>query len=138
MNFSVFCLVFLITYFIVLFDSIHLCVTHLHTEEGRADAFVRDVEEAVAVIKQNPQLEVDGKVSFDTEFNPGHNTVSVPVSGVSFIYTFLTCIVCVCCRWLCMVLHKLCKTAPLSLTSQGFGLMPCITLLTHPKPKYEF
>lgn len=44
--------------------SIHLCVTHLHTQEGRADAFLRDVEEAVAEIKKNPQQELDGKVSF--------------------------------------------------------------------------
>lgn len=38
-------------------------MTHLHTEEGRADAFLRDVKEAVAVIMKNPQKEVDGKVS---------------------------------------------------------------------------
>lgn len=38
-------------------------MTHLHTEEGRADAFLKDIREAVAVIMKNPQKEVDGKVS---------------------------------------------------------------------------
>ena len=43
--------------------GIHLCVTHLHTEEGRADAFLRDVEEAVAEIRKNPQQELEGKMA---------------------------------------------------------------------------
>ncbi|KAK3926157.1 Sphingosine-1-phosphate lyase [Frankliniella fusca] len=43
--------------------GIHLCVTHLHTEEGRAETFVRDVEEAVAEIMKNPQQDVDGKMA---------------------------------------------------------------------------
>ena len=58
-------LVFLLHCFIIAltFHSIHLCVTHLHTQEGRADSFLRDVEEAVAEIKKNPQQDLDGKVS---------------------------------------------------------------------------
>ncbi|XP_034239299.1 sphingosine-1-phosphate lyase [Thrips palmi] len=43
--------------------GIHLCVTHLHTEEGRADAFLKDVREAVAVIMKNPQKEVEGSMA---------------------------------------------------------------------------
>lgn len=43
--------------------GIHLCVTHLHTEEGKADSFLKDVQEAVAVIMKNPQKEVDGKMA---------------------------------------------------------------------------
>jgi len=46
----------------LLFFSIHLCVTYLHTVEGVAKRFVDDVREIVAEIRQNPQAITAGSV----------------------------------------------------------------------------
>lgn len=43
--------------------SIHICVTVLHTQQGVADRFVRDVKEQVAIIMKNPKEKTTGKVS---------------------------------------------------------------------------
>lgn len=40
----------------------HLCITHMHTQEGVAEAFLRDVREEVAEIMKNPEDPVEGKV----------------------------------------------------------------------------
>lgn len=43
--------------------GIHLCVTHLHTEKGRAEAFLKDIADGVAEIKKNPRQEVEGAMA---------------------------------------------------------------------------
>ncbi|KAA0190311.1 Sphingosine-1-phosphate lyase [Fasciolopsis buskii] len=40
--------------------ALHLCVTDLHTAEGRAEAFVRDVATVAAELRENPQMHSDG------------------------------------------------------------------------------
>lgn len=47
----------------LLFFSIHLCVTYLHTVEGVAKRFVDDVREIVAEIRQNPQAITAGSAA---------------------------------------------------------------------------
>lgn len=42
--------------------SIHICVTVLHTQQGVADRFIRDVKEQVAIIMKNPKEKTTGKV----------------------------------------------------------------------------
>ncbi|CAG7829097.1 unnamed protein product [Allacma fusca] len=44
-------------------SSIHICVTYRHTEEGVVDQFLKDVAEAVDVIKLSPQEHVSGAVA---------------------------------------------------------------------------
>lgn len=42
--------------------SIHLCVTHLHTQEGVAERFLADMREIVGEIMKNPKAEAGGAV----------------------------------------------------------------------------
>ena len=43
--------------------GIHICVTHMHTQNGIADKFVADVRSKVALIMQNPEKPVEGKMA---------------------------------------------------------------------------
>jgi len=43
--------------------SIHLCVTMVHTKEGVAERFVRDVKECVAEVKKNPKVKATGEAA---------------------------------------------------------------------------
>lgn len=47
----------------LLFHSIHICCTVLHTQPGVADQFIRDVKEQVAIIMKNPKEKTTGMVS---------------------------------------------------------------------------
>lgn len=44
------------------FNRVHICVTMLHTMDGMADKFIRDVKVAVAEIMKNPGKPIEGKV----------------------------------------------------------------------------
>ncbi|CAG7833573.1 unnamed protein product [Allacma fusca] len=44
-------------------SSVHICVTYRHTEEGVVDQFLKDVTDAVDIIKLNPQEKVSGAVA---------------------------------------------------------------------------
>ena len=48
---------------IFLIYSIHICCTVLHTKEGVAEKFVKDVREQVAIIMKNPKEKTTGMVS---------------------------------------------------------------------------
>lgn len=41
---------------------IHLCVTNMHTKDGIADQFIKDVTNEVTEIMKNPGTPVEGKV----------------------------------------------------------------------------
>ena len=43
--------------------SIHLCVTLLHTQEGVADRFIRDITECTAEIMKDPKAESTGSAA---------------------------------------------------------------------------
>lgn len=47
----------------ILFHSIHICCTVLHTQPGVADQFIRDVKEQVGIILKNPKEKTTGMVS---------------------------------------------------------------------------
>ncbi|KAI5747317.1 hypothetical protein M8J77_013437 [Diaphorina citri] len=40
--------------------GIHICITHMHTQPGVADKFISDVREELAIIMQNPGLQLEG------------------------------------------------------------------------------
>lgn len=44
-------------------SGIHICVTHMHTQNGIADKFVADVRSKVALCMQNPEKPVEGKMA---------------------------------------------------------------------------
>lgn len=44
-------------------SGIHICVTHMHTQNGIADKFIADVRAKVALIMQNPEKPVEGKMA---------------------------------------------------------------------------
>uniref|UniRef100_A0A1Q3FCN8 sphinganine-1-phosphate aldolase n=1 Tax=Culex tarsalis TaxID=7177 RepID=A0A1Q3FCN8_CULTA len=44
-------------------SGIHICVTHMHTQNGIADKFIADVRSKVALIMQNPEKPVEGKMA---------------------------------------------------------------------------
>ncbi|XP_058812882.1 sphingosine-1-phosphate lyase [Topomyia yanbarensis] len=44
-------------------SGIHICVTFMHTQDGIADKFVNDVRSKVALIMQNPEKPVEGKMA---------------------------------------------------------------------------
>ncbi|XP_053692149.1 sphingosine-1-phosphate lyase [Sabethes cyaneus] len=44
-------------------SGIHICVTYMHTQDGIADKFVNDVQSKVALIMQNPEKPVEGKMA---------------------------------------------------------------------------
>ncbi|XP_055536387.1 sphingosine-1-phosphate lyase [Wyeomyia smithii] len=44
-------------------SGIHICVTYMHTQDGIADKFVNDVRSKVALIMQNPEKPVEGKMA---------------------------------------------------------------------------
>lgn len=50
----------------LVFFSIHICCTVLHTQPGVADRFVTDVKEQVAIIMKNPKERTTGMVSYCT------------------------------------------------------------------------
>lgn len=41
---------------------IHICVTMMHTMDGMADKFIRDIKAAVGELMKNPEKPVEGKV----------------------------------------------------------------------------
>lgn len=41
---------------------IHICVTLLHTMDGMADVFIKDVKDSVGEIMKEPGKPVEGKV----------------------------------------------------------------------------
>lgn len=43
--------------------GLHICVTHVHTQDGVAERFVDDVKEAVTEILKDPKMEVQGKMA---------------------------------------------------------------------------
>jgi sphinganine-1-phosphate aldolase len=43
-------------------SGIHICVTHVHTQQGVADKFLNDVQNSVAEILKEPDVPVEGKV----------------------------------------------------------------------------
>lgn len=49
--------------FILIFFSIHLCVTYLHTRDNMADKFIADAKTLIAEIMKEPGKPVEGKVS---------------------------------------------------------------------------
>lgn len=44
-------------------SGLHICVTHMHTQNGIADKFVADVRSKVALCMQNPEKPVEGKMA---------------------------------------------------------------------------
>ncbi|CAG9809755.1 unnamed protein product [Chironomus riparius] len=44
-------------------SGIHICVTNLHTKDGIADRFVKDVETVVKELMKNPEKPVEGKMA---------------------------------------------------------------------------
>lgn len=44
-------------------SGIHICVTHMHTQDGIADKFVNDVRSKVALVMENPEKPVEGKMA---------------------------------------------------------------------------
>ncbi|XP_073993913.1 sphingosine-1-phosphate lyase isoform X1 [Rhodnius prolixus] len=44
-------------------SGIHLCVTHMHTQEGVADNFIKDVKTIVSELLKEPFLKVEGKMA---------------------------------------------------------------------------
>jgi sphinganine-1-phosphate aldolase len=44
-------------------SSIHICLTHCHTEPGVAERFVRDVRESVNILLLDPSAPVEGAVA---------------------------------------------------------------------------
>lgn len=44
-------------------SGIHICVTHMHTQNGIADKFIADVRAKVALVMQNPEKPVEGKMA---------------------------------------------------------------------------
>lgn len=44
-------------------SGIHLCVTYMHTKEGVADAFVRDVRTELARLMEDPTRPTEGKMA---------------------------------------------------------------------------
>ncbi|KAF5299206.1 hypothetical protein FQA39_LY02379 [Lamprigera yunnana] len=44
-------------------SSIHICITHIHTQLGVADQFLSDVRSSVAEILKNPKVSADGKMA---------------------------------------------------------------------------
>lgn len=44
-------------------SGIHICVTHMHTRNGIADKFIADVRANVALVMQNPEKPVEGKMA---------------------------------------------------------------------------
>lgn len=43
--------------------GLHICVTHIHTQDGVADRFVSDIEDALIEILKNPELAVEGDMA---------------------------------------------------------------------------
>lgn len=50
-------------------NSIHICVTMLHTMPGVAQHFVNDVKEEVAIIMKNPKEKTTGMVRLTVYVN---------------------------------------------------------------------
>jgi sphinganine-1-phosphate aldolase len=44
-------------------SGIHICVTHVHTQQGVADKFLNDVQNSVAEILKEPDVPVEGKMA---------------------------------------------------------------------------
>ncbi|XP_065095837.1 sphingosine-1-phosphate lyase [Ochlerotatus camptorhynchus] len=44
-------------------SGIHICVTYMHTQDGIADKFINDIRTKVALIMQNPEKPVEGKMA---------------------------------------------------------------------------
>ncbi|KAK9498779.1 hypothetical protein O3M35_003340 [Rhynocoris fuscipes] len=44
-------------------SGIHLCVTHIHTQDGVADHFLNDVKEVVKELLKTPDVKVEGKMA---------------------------------------------------------------------------
>lgn len=44
-------------------SGIHICVTHIHTQQGVADRFLNDVKTSVADILKDPQAPIEGKMA---------------------------------------------------------------------------
>ena len=44
-------------------SGVHLCVTFVHTQNGVADSFLQDVRSKVALLMENPEKPVEGKMA---------------------------------------------------------------------------
>lgn len=44
-------------------SGIHICVTYMHTKDGIADRFIKDVETIVKELMKNPEKPVEGKMA---------------------------------------------------------------------------
>jgi sphinganine-1-phosphate aldolase len=44
-------------------SGIHICITNMHTKDGIADNFVKDIESIVKEIMKNPGVPVEGKMA---------------------------------------------------------------------------
>jgi sphinganine-1-phosphate aldolase len=58
-------------------SSIHLCCTMLHTQDGVADRFVRDVRESAETIMANPEAHKGGSCAIYGNFFAGNAAAAV-------------------------------------------------------------
>ena len=47
----------------VFHPSIHICITYLHTLDGVAERFVKDIKEVVAEIRKDPRAPIAGSAA---------------------------------------------------------------------------